>query len=98
VLAWAEANKGNTDWKHHIRSLNGFVEKWRDAGHLGEKAFAEIQPVWKAAMETADAALTAARTESIARRKAMIEEAGVLGAEPHAAHRRRQVAAAALAA
>ncbi|SDM76620.1 DUF349 domain-containing protein [Polaromonas sp. JS666] len=82
VLAWAEANKGNTDWKHHIRSLNGFVEKWREAGHLGEKAFAEIQPVWKAAMDTADAALTAARSESIARRKAMIEEAGVLGAEP----------------
>ncbi|MCZ8254181.1 MAG: DUF349 domain-containing protein, partial [Polaromonas sp.] len=82
VLAWAEANKGNTDWKHHIRSLNGFVEKWREAGHLGEKAFAEIQPQWKAAMETADAALTAARTESIARRKAMIEEAVVLGAEP----------------
>ena len=82
VLAWAEANKGNTDWKHHIRSLNGFVEKWREAGHLGEKAFAEIQPVWKAAMDTADAALTAARSESIARRKTMIEEAGVLGAEP----------------
>jgi hypothetical protein len=82
VLAWAEANKGNTDWKHHIRSLNGFVEKWREAGHLGEKAFAEIQPVWKAAMEQADAGLTAARAESIARRKAMIEEAAVLGAEP----------------
>jgi len=82
VLAWAEANKGNTDWKHHIRSLNGFVEKWREAGHLGEKAFAEIQPVWKAAMETADAPLTAARAESISRRKAMIEEANVLGAEP----------------
>jgi ATP-dependent RNA helicase SUPV3L1/SUV3 len=82
VLAWAEANKGNTDWKHHIRSLNGFVEKWREAGHLSEKAFAEIQPVWKAAMDKADAALTAARTESIARRKAMIEEAIALGAEP----------------
>jgi len=82
VLAWAEANKGNTDWKHHIRSLNGFVEKWREAGHLSEKAFAEIQPVWKAAMDKADAALTAARTESIARRKAMIEEANALGAEP----------------
>ncbi|MDB5932184.1 MAG: hypothetical protein JWR60_3891 [Polaromonas sp.] len=82
VLAWAEANKGNTDWKHHIRSLNGFVEKWREAGHLGEKAFADIQPVWKAAMDQADAALTAARTDSLARRKAMIEEASVLGAEP----------------
>lgn len=81
VLAWAEAHKDNTDWKHHIRSLNGFVEKWREAGHLGEKAFAEIQPVWKAAMDQADAALTAARTASLARRKAMIEEAQALGAE-----------------
>ena len=82
VLAWAEANKGNTDWKAHIRSLNGFVEKWREAGHLGEKAFAEIQPVWKAAMDAADAPLTTARADSLARRKAMIEEAQVLGAEP----------------
>ena len=82
VLAWAEANKDSTDWKHHIRSLNGFVEKWREAGHLGDKAFAEIQPVWKAAMEQADAALTSARHASLARRKAMIEEAQVLGAEP----------------
>ena len=82
VLAWADANKGNTDWKAHIRSLNGFVDKWRDAGHLGEKAFAEIQPVWKAAMDAADAPLTTARAESLARRKAMIEEAQALGAEP----------------
>ncbi|MGV8805288.1 MAG: DUF349 domain-containing protein [Polaromonas sp.] len=82
VLAWAEANQGNTDWKQHIRSLNGFVEKWREAGHLGEKAFAEIQPVWKAAMDKADAALTGARAASLARRKAMIEEAQALGAEP----------------
>ncbi|MES2511152.1 MAG: DUF349 domain-containing protein [Pseudomonadota bacterium] len=82
VLAWAEAHRGNTDWKMHIRSLNGFVEKWREAGHLSEKAFAEIQPQWKAAMETADSALTAARSESLARRKAMIEEATAMGAEP----------------
>ena len=84
VLAWAndiQANK-NTDWKQHIRSLNGFVEKWREAGHLSEKAFAEIQPLWKAAMDSADAPLTAARSESLAHRKAMIEEAKVLGAEP----------------
>jgi ATP-dependent RNA helicase SUPV3L1/SUV3 len=82
VLAWAEANQGNTDWKHQIRSLNGFVEKWTAAGHLSEKAFAEIQPQWKAAMDKADAALKAARADSLARRKAMIEEAQVLGAEP----------------
>jgi hypothetical protein len=82
VLAWAEAHKNNTDWKHHIRSLNGFVGKWRDAGHLSEKAFAEIQPQWKAAMDAADAPLTAARNDSLARRRAMIEEAQALGAEP----------------
>ena len=82
VLAWADAHKDNTDWKMHIRSLNGFVEKWREAGHLGDKAFAEIQPVWKAAMDQADAGLTAARQASLARRRAMIEEAQTLGAEP----------------
>ncbi len=82
VLAWAEANKTNTDWKHHIRSLNGFVTKWREAGHLSEKTFADIQPVWKAAMDAADAPLTTARNDSLARRRAMIEEAQTLGAEP----------------
>ncbi|MBC7444501.1 MAG: DUF349 domain-containing protein [Polaromonas sp.] len=82
VLAWAEGNKDNTDWKMHIRSLNGFVDKWRDAGQLGEKAFAEIQPVWKAAMDQADAGLTGARAASLARRRAMIEDAQLLGAEP----------------
>ncbi len=82
VLAWAQANQGNTDWKHQIRSLNGFVEKWTAAGHLSEKAFAEIQPQWKAAMDAADAALRTARADSLARRRAMIEEAQVLGAEP----------------
>lgn len=82
VTAWADANKTNTDWKMHIRSLNGFVEKWQNGGHLGEKVFAEIQPVWKAAMDAADTPLKTARAESIARRKAMIDEAVVLGAEP----------------
>ena len=84
VLAWShdvQANN-NTDWKMHIRSLNGFVDKWREAGHLNEKVFAEIQPQWKAAMDLADAPLKAARSESLARRNAMIEEAQVLGAEP----------------
>ena len=82
VTAWADVNKTNTDWKTHIRSLNGFVEKWQNGGHLGEKAFADIQPIWKAAMDAADTPLKTARAESIARRKAMIDEAQVLGAEP----------------
>ena len=86
VNAWAETNKtpidGRVDWKMHIRSLNSFVEKWQNAGHLGEKVFAEIQPIWKAAMDAADTPLKTARAESIARRKAMIDEASALGAEP----------------
>ena len=84
VRAWHESMQttGNTDWKLHIRALNGFVSQWREAGQLGEKAFAEIQPLWTAAMAEADAALTAARTGSTARRHAMIEEAKTLGAEP----------------
>jgi ATP-dependent RNA helicase SUPV3L1/SUV3 len=82
VTAWAAANHASTDWKMHIRSLNGFVEKWQNAGHLSEKAFAEIQPVWKAAMDAADAPLKGARADALARRRAMIEEAQVLGAEP----------------
>jgi len=82
VTAWAAANATSTDWKMHIRALNGFVEKWQNGGHLSEKVFAEIQPIWKAAMDAADTPLKTARSESIARRKAMIEEAQVMGAEP----------------
>ena len=84
VLAWSADMQAsqNTDWKMHIRSLNGFVEKWQNGGHLGEKAFADIQGVWKAAMDTADAPLKTARADAIARRKAMIDEAQTLGAEP----------------
>ncbi len=81
VQAWADANQANTDWKAQIRSLNGFVDKWREAGHLSEKAFAEIQPQWKAAMDAADTPLKTARAESLARRKAMIEAVQALGAE-----------------
>ena len=66
----------------HIRALNGFVEKWQNGGHLSEKAFADIQPVWKAAMDVADTPLKTARADSITRRKAMIDEAVVLGGEP----------------
>ena len=82
VTLWAEDNKANSDWKMHIRNLNGFVEKWQNGGHLSEKAFAEVQPIWKAAMDAADSPLKTARAESVARRKAMIDEASVLGAEP----------------
>jgi ATP-dependent RNA helicase SUPV3L1/SUV3 len=82
LRAWTTAHAESTDWKAQVRELHGFSERWREAGHLSEKAFADIQPVWKEAMHTAHARLEAAQAESTARRKALIEEAVQLGAAP----------------
>ena len=62
-----------------MRTLHQFAERWREAGHLSEKAFAELQPQWKEAMAAAGAALEQAQKLSIERRNALIEEARVLG-------------------
>ena len=70
------------DWKGFNRILHQFSDRWRDAGHLSEKAFAELQPLWKAAMAAAHAPLEAVQKDSIARRHAMIDEAKELGAQP----------------
>jgi hypothetical protein len=82
VNAWAAANQTalDDDWKGFNRILHQFGDRWRDAGHLGEKAFAELQPLWKAAISNAAAPLEALQAESLALRHAMIEEAKVLGA------------------
>lgn len=82
VHAWAEANRTalDDDWKGFNRILHQFGDRWRDAGHLSEKAFAELQPLWKAAIANAAAPLEALQTRSIALRQALIEEAKVLGA------------------
>lgn len=82
VRQWTTDHAQSTDWKAQIRELHAFSERWREAGHLSEKAFAEIQPQWKAAMHEAHARLEAAQAESVARRKALIEEAAALGAAP----------------
>jgi hypothetical protein len=82
VRAWTEAHAENTDWKKQIRELHQLAERWREAGHLSEKQFAELQPQWKDAMHQAHARLEAAQAESLARRRAMIEEATALGAAP----------------
>jgi ATP-dependent RNA helicase SUPV3L1/SUV3 len=82
LKAWTEAHAGNTDWKAQVRALHTFSERWREAGHMSEKAFAEMQPLWKDAMHQAHAGLDAAQAESTARRKALIEEATALGAAP----------------
>lgn len=85
VEAWAEqhaAQTGQVDWKAHARALHQFADRWRDAGHVGDKVFAEMQTVWKATFGKAAAPLEAAQAQSLLRRNAMIEEAQALGAAP----------------
>lgn len=84
VKAWAAAHPTaqNNDWKGFARAVHQFESRWREAGHLSEKAFAEMQPQWKDAIHAAEAPLVAAQKQSLERRHAMIEEAKVLGAAP----------------
>ncbi|MFM6990113.1 MAG: DUF349 domain-containing protein, partial [Rhodoferax sp.] len=81
---WAEENRTarDGDWKGFNRILHQFGDRWRDAGHLGEKAFAELQPLWKAAIANAAAPLEALQAQSLELRRAMIEEAKALGEAP----------------
>ncbi|QDL54244.1 DUF349 domain-containing protein [Rhodoferax aquaticus] len=84
VNAWALANRTalDDDWKGFNRILHQFGDRWRDAGHLGEKAFAELQALWKSAIANAAAPLEALQAESLKLRHAMIDEAKALGAAP----------------
>jgi len=82
VKAWGEANAQNSDWRAHLRALHQFGDRWRNAGHLSEKTFAELQPLWKQALQTAAAPLEAAQKASTQRRQALIAEAEELGAAP----------------
>ncbi len=84
VKAWGAANTTarDGDWKGFNRVLHQFADRWRDAGHVGEKMFAELQPLWKATIGLAAAPLEALQQQSLERRQAMIEEAHTLGAAP----------------
>ncbi|NDF05059.1 MAG: DUF349 domain-containing protein [Betaproteobacteria bacterium] len=82
VAAWTEAHQSNTDWKTQARELHQFSERWRNSGHLSEKAFADMQTQWKAAIKAAHVGLEVAQTQSITLRRAMIEEAKALGEAP----------------
>ncbi len=81
VKSWAAANRTakDDDWKGFSRILHQFEGRWRDAGHLSEKAFAELQPLWKEAIQDAWAPLEAMQKQSLERRHAMIDEAKALG-------------------
>lgn len=84
LKAWGEtqAAAAASDLKTFNRELHQFAERWREAGHLSEKAFAEMQPQWKAAMQAAAVPLESAQKLSLQNRQAMIEEAEALGAAP----------------
>jgi len=83
VKAWAAANRValDDDWKGFGRVLHQFGDRWRESGHVGEKMFAELQPLWKAAIDEAAAPLEALQKLSLEARHAMIDEAKALGAE-----------------
>ncbi len=81
LRAWTEAHQADTDWKQRIRTLHTFEQRWREGGHLSEKAFAEMNAQWKPLLVAAEAPLAAVREQSLARRRAMIDEAQALGAQ-----------------
>ena len=81
LKAWAVAQAGD-DLKALNRGLHQFADRWRDAGHVSEKVFAELQPQWNEAMAAARAPLEAAQKASVERRQQLIAEATELGAAP----------------
>ena len=82
VKVWAAEHGQGPDWKTVARQLHNFAQRWRDGGHLSEKMYAELHPLWKAVIHDAHAPLEAAQKASLARRHALIAEAQELGAAP----------------
>jgi hypothetical protein len=82
VKAWSVEHANGPDWKGVARQLHQFAQRWRESGHLSEKMFAELQPVWKAAIHAAHEPLEVMQKASLARRHALIAEAQALGAAP----------------
>ncbi|WP_026036878.1 DUF349 domain-containing protein [Limnohabitans sp. Rim47] len=82
VKAWTAANVESDDWRAQLRALHQFADRWRNAGHLSEKSFGEMQSQWKAIFKAAAARLEAAQKASVERRQALINEAREVGAAP----------------
>lgn len=82
VKAWTAANAESEDWRAQLRALHQFADRWRNAGHLSEKSFGEMQSQWKAIFKAAAARLEAAQKASVERRQAFIDEAREVGAAP----------------
>lgn len=84
VRTWAAENRQarDGDWRGFGRVLHGFSERWRAGGHLGEKAFAEIQPAWKEVIHLAAQPLEDEQKRSTEVRQAMVQEAAELAHSP----------------
>jgi len=82
VKAWTADNAQSEDWRAQLRALHQFGDRWRNAGHLSEKAFGEMQTQWKGLLKAAAARLEAAQKSSIERRHTLIGEAKELAAAP----------------
>jgi hypothetical protein len=82
VKAWTAEHAQSDDWRAQLRALHQFADRWRNAGHLSEKTFGEMQSQWKSIFKDAAAPLEAAQKASVERRQALIEEARQVGAAP----------------
>ena len=83
LKAWGAEHTASADWKQILRGLHQFGDRWRASGHVGEKAFGELQQAWKQAMAEVSAPLETAQKTSILRREALIAEAAKLAEAPH---------------
>lgn len=82
LKTWAAEHAQGPQWKGVAQQLAGFANRWRESGHVSEKVFAELQPLWKAAYQTAQAPLATAQKAAQARRQALIDEAKDLSQRP----------------
>ncbi|WP_199226425.1 DUF349 domain-containing protein [Limnohabitans sp. 2KL-1] len=82
VKAWTAAQAQSEDWRAQLRALHQFADRWRNAGHLSEKAFGDMQAQWKVVFKAAAARLEAAQKASIERRQGLIHEAREVSAAP----------------
>jgi hypothetical protein len=78
LQTWTQQEGQGDDWRAHIRALHDFSERWRHAGHMSEKAFAQLQQQWKDAYKLAGARLHAAQKQSLTTRHQFIDQAKAL--------------------
>ncbi|THT97834.1 DUF349 domain-containing protein [Lampropedia puyangensis] len=80
VRAFAASLGEQVDLKALQRQLQQFSNRWRNAGHVNDKVFGQLQSQWKEVYELASAPLEQARKYSADIRRSLIEEAKDLGA------------------